>query len=77
MLQEDNARQGFFEQHEFEQLLPNLLEHLKAPATFAYYTGWRMQSEVLRLRWDQVDLAVGTVRLEVRTTKNKDGRLIY
>ena len=36
-----------------------------------------MQSEVLRLRWDQVDLAVGTVRLEVRTTKNKDGRLIY
>ena len=32
---------------------------------------------VLRLRWDKVDLAVGTVRLEVRTTENMDGRLIY
>ena len=77
MLREDNARQGFFEQHEYGRLLPALPEHLKAPATFSYYTGWRMQSEVLPLRWEQVDLDIGTVRLEVGTTKNKDGRIIY
>ena len=36
-----------------------------------------IRSEVLRLTWLQVDLEAGTVRLEVGTTKNKDGRLIY
>ena len=59
------------------KLLPNLPEHLKALAIFAHNTGWRMRSEIQRLRLDQVDLTVGTVRLEVRTTENMDGRLIY
>ena len=77
MLQEDNARQGFFERHEYERLLAFLPEHLRAPVTFSYHTGWRLQSEVLPLQWQQVDLEAGTVRLEVGTTKNKDGRLIY
>ena len=44
---------------------------------FAYFTGWRVRSEILRIRWPQVDLDAGTVRLEVNTTKNKNGRLIY
>ena len=77
MLQEDNARQGFFERHEYERLLAYLPEYLRAPVTFAYHTGWRLQSEVLALQWTQVDLDAGTVRLEVGTTKNKAGRLIY
>lgn len=45
--------------------------------TFAYQTGWRIRSEVLRLTWTQIDLVTGTVRLEVGDAKNKDGRLIY
>jgi integrase len=76
-LQEDNARQGFFERHEYERILAFLPEHVRAPITFAYHTGWRFPSEVLSLQWAQVDLAEGTVRLEPGTTKNKDGRLIY
>lgn len=41
---------------------------------FAYYTGWRIPSEVLRLTWAQVDFSAGVVRLEPRTTKNDEGR---
>lgn len=75
-LAEDNARQGFFEQWEFEGVLAKLPECLRSPFTFAYHTGWR-KNEVFRLTWAQVDLQTGTVRLEVGTTKNKAGRLIY
>jgi integrase len=77
MLAENNARQGFFEQWEYEAILAKLPDYLRPPVTFAYYTGWRLRSEVLKLTWQQVDLAAGTVRLEIGTTKNKDGRLIY
>lgn len=72
MLQENNARQGFFEWSDFEKVLAKLPQHLKAPMTFAYYTGWRVRSEVLKLRWPQVDLETRTVRLEVGTTKKDD-----
>jgi integrase len=44
-------------------------------ATFAYYTGWRVQSEVLTLQWHQVDLKAGVVRLDPGTTKNREGRV--
>jgi integrase len=74
---EDNARQGFFEQWKYEAVLAKLPDYLRPAATFAYHTGWRLRSEVLKLTWQQVDLDAGTVRLEVRTTKNKDERLIY
>src|SRR5262245_63503227 len=39
-----------------------------------FITGWRSRSEVLRLRWPQVDFAGGFVRLEPGTTKNAEGR---
>jgi integrase len=45
--------------------------------TFAYYTGWRMASEILKLTWSQVDFEAGTVRLEAHTTKNEEARPIY
>src|SRR5262245_18513636 len=38
-----------------------------------FYTGWRSRSEVLPLKWAQVDFA-GFVRLEPGTTKNNEGR---
>ena len=44
--------------------------------TFAYCTGWRVNSEVLTLQWPQVDRKAGTVQLEPGTTKNGRGRLI-
>lgn len=40
-----------------------------------FITGWR-KSEVFSLTASQVDLTNNVVRLEVGTTKNKDGRTI-
>lgn len=77
LLAENNVRQGFFEPWQFEAVLPRLPAYLCPPITFAYYTGWRIASEILRLTWDQVDLEAGTVRLEADMTKNKEARPIY
>ena len=48
---------------------------LQPVVTFAYLTGWRIPSEVLTLEGRQVDFASGIVRLDVGTTKNRDGRV--
>lgn len=71
----DNARRGFFEEGEFRALEAELPEPLKGVAAFAYFTGWRVASEILPLTWDRVDVKVGTVRLDVGTTKNREGRV--
>ncbi len=75
-LEEDNARQGFLEREDFNRLLAQLPDYLRPPLGFAYYTGWRIKSEILPLTWDRVDLDAGTVRLYRGTTKNRDGRVI-
>jgi site-specific recombinase XerD len=67
-----NARQGFFEQEDFDAVLEHLPANYAAVARFAYYTGWRTHSEVLPLRWSQVN--GGVARLEPGTTKNSEGR---
>jgi integrase len=77
LLQERNVRQGFFERSEFDTMLAKLPDFLCPAIIFAYYTGWRMASEILKLTWNQVDLEAGTVRLEANTTKNDDARPIY
>ena len=74
MLEERNARQGFFEREAFESVRAHLPAPLRPLATFAYVTGWRTKSEILPLQWAQVDRAAGIVRLEPNTTKNREGR---
>jgi integrase len=74
MLQENNVRTGFFEHAQFTAVRNHLPEALQPVATFAYYTGWRTVSEVLPLRWHQVDMNAGIVRLDPGTTKNREGR---
>jgi integrase len=74
MLQERNARTGFFEREQFEAVLAHLPPYLVGPITFAYWTGWRVPSEVLTLKWAQVDRGRQTVRLEPNATKNDEGR---
>ena len=73
-IQVNNVRSGFFEDNEFRLLLQQLPEELRSLLTFAYYTGWRIRSEVMSLQWKQVDLHAGVVRLEPGTTKNDEGR---
>jgi integrase len=69
-----NARVGYFERDDFNAVLAQLPEYLCAPMRFAYLTGWRLASEVLPLRWANVDLGAKIVTLDVNTTKNDDGR---
>ena len=78
-IQVHNARVGFFEQAEFEAVVHELPEALKRIALVGYYTGWR-KSEILGLKWAQVDFAHGSMRLEPTSTaagtstKNNEGR---
>jgi len=58
-------------------VLAHLPEGMRPVVTFAYVTGWRINSEVLPLQWRQVDLRVGEVRLDPGTTKNREGRVFY
>lgn len=76
-LEESSPRAGFFEPEEFTAVLHHLPACLKAPMTCAYLTGWRCRSEILPLHWRNVDFDAGTIRLDMGTTKSKDGRVIY
>lgn len=76
-LEESSPRAGFFEQAEVGAVTKHLPAYLQPPMTFACLTGWRCRSEVLPLPWRNVDFDAGIIRLDVGTTKNKDGRVIY
>ena len=74
-LKEDPPRKGFFEYEEFLALRCELPAHLRAPITFAFYTGCR-KGEVLALGLDQIDFGERLVRLNPGETKNEQGRVI-
>jgi integrase len=76
MLKESNVRKGFFEKSDFLSLREALPAYLKPMVTFAYKTGWRKE-EVTDLKWSEVDLNNGTVRLNPGETKNEKGRTVY
>jgi integrase len=63
----DNVKMRFFEPQETEKLIETLVEPLSEIVRFVSLTGWRI-SEVLSLRWENVDMSVREVRLG--TTKN-------
>ena len=75
MLREHNVRTGFFEREEFEAVRDALPDPHRPVVTFAYFTGWRVPSEILSLQWRLIDRTAGTVRLDVGTTKNDAGRV--
>ena len=75
MLQEDNARKGFFEAAEFRAVVARLPEAIQPLAEVAYVTGWRIRSELLTRQWMHVDFEAGWLRLEPGETKNREGRI--
>jgi integrase len=74
LLPENNARKGFADGKQVEAICRHLTPDLADAVRFMFYTGWRSRSEVLPLKWAQVDFAGGFVRLEPGTTKNNEGR---
>src|SRR5215467_7546590 len=74
LLQEDNARKGFLEPHQFRAVIAELPEDLRPLMEAAYLTGWRVRSELLSREWPSVDFKGGWLRLEPGETKNREGR---
>ncbi len=72
-LSTDNVREDFLTMGDVEAICEEIRDYLVPVVRFAALTGWR-KSEVLSLRWRQVDFGAGVVRLEPGTTKNRDGR---
>ena len=74
LLEENNTRRGFFERHQFDAVREHLSEDFQGLVTFAYFTGWRVRSDIQPLTWAQCDRRAGDIHLEPVATKNKDGR---
>lgn len=73
-LEEDNVRQGFLEDEQYAKLLsycPQLW--FQAIVEIGKTYGWRI-GELLKLKVDQVNLVLRTIRLHPGRTKNKKGR---
>ena len=75
MLDEDNVREVAISEAEFQKLFDCAEAPLKPILLAAFDTGMRKR-EILDLRWDQVNLKEGTVRLAARDTKGKHARVI-
>lgn len=75
-LEENNARQGYFEHNEYLALRKALPAYLKPVVSMAYHTGMRKE-EILGLQWPQVDLMEGKITLRSEDTKSKTPRVIY
>ena len=73
MLQEDNARKGFFEAAEFRGVLAGLPDAIQPLAEVAYITGWGVRSELLTRQWIHVDFDAGWLRLEPDESKSREG----
>ena len=71
----DKPRQGFVEPVQYRALMSHLPENLKALVSMAFHTGMR-RGELLGLRWNQVDLIEGLVRLSAEETKTREARTI-
>ena len=70
-----NARQGFFEKADFDEMVKHLPDYLKGFAKFAYYSGWR-RGEVRSLQWADVDLAAKVIRLRPEHSKTREPRML-
>ena len=76
MFRENNARQGFVEDADFSRMATEAAKDglwMRTLLEVAYTYGWR-RGEMLGLRVRQVDLLNRTIRLDVGSTKNGEGR---
>jgi integrase len=74
-LEEDNARQGFIEQEQYDTLLGEMPTNLKALFVCGYHTG-APKNELRRMQWPQVDFDARLIWLSARQTKGKQARTL-
>ena len=77
MLKERNVRTGFFEREQIERILAHLPLAIRPAVQFAYITGWRIPSEVLKLQWRHVASRLASsawTRIRRRTTRGEPSR---
>jgi integrase len=74
-LREHNVRDRVLSPEEFQRLLEALPSSLHLVIIMAYYTGMR-RGEILNLRWGQIDLSKGLIRLKEVDTKTQRDHLV-
>lgn len=74
--EEDNVKEGFFEDKNYHAILEKLPEYMKGPVIFAYWTGWRI-NQICSLTHSMIDIENCLVSIPGRFTKNKKPHTIY
>lgn len=74
---EKNARKGFYERDQFNALRAAVPDYLKNLLTAAYYTGWRIRSELHTLPLERLNTLTKSLRLEPNEAKNDEGRTFF
>jgi integrase len=72
---EHNERDRVLSADEFAQVYDAAKTWLKPILLMAYHAGTR-QEEIRSLRWDQIDLKAGLIRLKSGDTKTNEGRIV-
>ena len=75
LLAEAPARAGFFDRELIDAVCRHLPFPIAAVVRFAFLTGWRVDSEVVTLRWANIDWPGESIRLEAGTTKGGEPRV--
>jgi integrase len=75
MLKESAPREGFIERVQYDTLRSALPDYLKLPLALGFYTGMR-RGEVVRLKWERVDLLRNRIELRAGETKNGEARSV-
>jgi integrase len=75
LLRKPNVRRVVLDEAAFQRLFDASEESLKPILLVAFDTGMR-QREILDLRWEQVDLRQGAIRLAPQDTKGEESRLV-
>jgi integrase len=68
-----NTRTVTFTDEQLTELLKHLPPAVAAATRFASWTGWRLM-ECLDLRWERLDFAAGTIRIEANESKTGEPR---
>ncbi len=76
LLRKPNVRRSVLDEAGFERLLALAEDQLKPIILVAFDTGMRLR-EILGLRWSQVDLKLGMIKLGAEDTKTEQPRTVF